>query len=172
MTTHSMRIAILTSVLTIGALVAGTVHASQQKTGTYTWNAELVSIDANAKTVTVKSRVAYQEALSELKQFRAGDRVWIVWSGVHDSSDAVRQIRRSGAAQKIDADFVLPAELVSTETPNEYLTIRIKVPESGLAAIKAVKPGEWITVTSRHKPSTEDDAVVAVKPYAASTATE
>jgi hypothetical protein len=46
------------------------------------------------------------------------------------------------------------------------------VPESALAAIKTVKPGEWVTVTSRHKPTTDDDAVVAVKPYAASTTTE
>ena len=41
--------------------------------------------------------------------------------------------------------------------------------ESGWATIKAVQPGEWVTVTSRHKPSTEDDAVVAVRPYGAST---
>jgi hypothetical protein len=46
------------------------------------------------------------------------------------------------------------------------------VPESGLAAITTVKPGEWVTVTSRHKPTTDDDAVVAVRPYGASTTTE
>ena len=81
---------------------------------------------------------------------------------------------RFGGAEtgrKIDENLVLPAELVSTEAPNQYLTIRIKVPESGLAAIKTVKPGEWVTVTSRHQPSTEDEAVVAVRPYGASTTT-
>ena len=172
MLTQWTQIAAIATVLMISGPVLDGAQSTQTKSDTYTWNGELVSLDTTAMTMTVKSRVAYQEALSELKQFRAGDRVWIVWSGVHDSSDAVRQIRRSGAGHKIDADFVLPAELVSTETPNEYLTIRIKVPESGLAAIKAVKPGEWITVTSRHKPATEDDSVVSVKPYAASTATE
>jgi hypothetical protein len=84
----------------------------------------------------------------------------------------VRQIRRSETGRKIDENLVLPAELVSTEAPNQYLTIRVKVPESALAAIKTVKPGEWVTVTSRHQPSTEDDAVVSVRPYAASTTTE
>ena len=116
--------------------------------------------------------MVYQEAISELKNFKAGDRVWIVWSGMLDSTDAVRQVRRSDTGRRIDENLVLPAELVSTETPNQYLTIRIKVPESALAAIKTVKPGEWVTVTSRHKPTTDDDAVVAVKPYAASTTTE
>jgi exosome complex RNA-binding protein Csl4 len=167
-----MQLAILATVLTIGGPALGIAQSSQPKSGTYTWNGELVSLDTTAKTVTVKSRVAYQEAISELKHFKAGDRVWIVWSGVHDSSDAVRQVRRSETGRKIDEDLVLPAELVSTEAPNQYLTIRIKVPESGLDAIKTVKPGQWVTVTSRHKPLTEDDAVVTVSPYGASPTTE
>jgi hypothetical protein len=172
MVTHWTQLAILTTVLTIGGAMPGIAQSSQPTSDTYTWNGELVSLDTTAKTMTVKSRVAYQEAISELKHFKAGDRVWIVWSGIRDSSDAVRQVRRSETGRKIDEDLVLPAELVSTETPNQYLTIRIKVPESGLDAIKTVKPGQWVTVTSRHKPSTDDDAVVAVRPYGATTSTE
>ena len=172
MVTQGIQLAVLATVLTIGGPALGHAQSSQAKGDTYTWNGELVSLDTTAKTMTVKSRVAYQEAISELKHFKAGERVWIVWSGVHDSSDAVRQIRRFESGRKIDENLVLPAELVSTETSNQYLTIRIKVPESGLAAIKTVKPGEWVTVTSRHKPSTDDDAVVAVRPYGASTTTE
>jgi hypothetical protein len=172
MNTKWMQIAILAIVFAVGRPALGIAQSSQTKGDTYTWHGELVSLDPTAKTMTVKSRVAYQEAISELKHFKAGDHVWIVWSGIHDSSDAVRQIRRIETGRKIDEDLVLPAELVSAEAPNQYLTIRIKVPESGLAAIKTVKPGEWITVTSRHRPSTEDDAVVAVRPYGASTTTE
>ena len=76
------------------------------------------------------------------------------------------------AGRKIDENLVLPAELVSTEAPNQYLTIRIKVPENAMTAIKTVKPGEWVTVTSRHQPSTEEEAVVSVRPYGATTTTE
>ena len=172
MSTQWTRIAALAAILTIGGPILVEARSSQTKEDTYTWNGEFVSVDTTAKTLTVKSRVAYQEALSELKHFKAGDRVWIVWSGIHDSSDAVRQVRRSETGRKIDENLVLPAELVSTETPNQYLTIRIKVPESSVAAIKTVKPGEWLRVTSRHQPSPEDDAVVSVRPYAASTTTE
>jgi hypothetical protein len=172
MVTQRIQIAVLATVFAIGGSVLGNAQSSQAKGDTYTWHGELVSLDTTAKTMTVKSRVAYQEAMSELKHFKAGDRVWIVWSGIHDSSDAVRQIRRSETGRTIDENLVLPAELVSTEAPNQYLTIRIKVPESGLAATKTVKPGEWVTVTSRHKPTTDDDAVVAVRPYGAGTTTE
>jgi hypothetical protein len=124
-----------------------------------------VSVDTTAMTMTVKSRVAYQEAISELKHFKSGDRVWIVWSGVSDSSDAVRQIRRSETGRTIDENRALPAELIHTEAPNSYITIRVKVPESGLAAVKGVKPGEWVTVTSRQRPPSDAEAVVAVKPW-------
>jgi len=172
MSTQWMQIAVVGTILTIGGPVLGAAQSSQTKTDTYTWNGEFVSLDTTAKTMTVKSRVAYQEAISELKHFKAGDRVWIVWSGIHDSSDAVRQVRRSETGRKIDETLVLPAELVSTEAPNQYITIRVKVPESGLSAINTVKPGEWVTVTSRHRPSSDDEAVVAVRPYGARTTTE
>jgi hypothetical protein len=38
--------------------------------------------------------------------------------------------------------------------------------------IQTVTPGEWVTVTSRHQPSTEEEAVVSVRPYGATTTTE
>jgi hypothetical protein len=149
----------------------GATRSARPDGATYTWSGELVSVDATAGTMTVKSRVAYQDAVSELKQFKPGEPVWVVWSGLRDYSDAVRQVRRFEANRKIDEDLVLPAELVSTEAPNQYVSLRVKVPASELAAIKAVKPGEWIIVTSRHRPSTDAEAVVTVKPYGSSVTT-
>jgi hypothetical protein len=137
----------------------------QSANDTFTWVGELVSVDGAARTLTVKSRVAYQEALSELKQFKAGDPVWVVWSGVSDHSDAVRQFRRPDAGRQITETLMMPAELVSPEATNQYVTLRVKVPDAGLAAIRDVKPGEWITVTSRQRPSAGAEAVVGVKPY-------
>ena len=171
MRTKKTNIATLTLMFTImGAALAA--QASKTTTSdTYTWHAEFVGLDA-AGTMTVKPRVAYEDAIKELKQFKAGERVWIVWSGVHDYSDAVRQIRRPGSGGKIDENLVLPAELVSTEAPNQYITIRVRIPESTRSAITAVKPGEWVTITSRQRPSTDNEAVVAVKPYGSTTSTE
>ena len=169
MWTRWTRIAALATILTASVPVLGGAQSSQTKSETYTWNGELVSHDAIAMTMTVKSRVAYQEGIAELKHFKAGDRVWIVWSGVQDSSDAVRQVRRFETGRTIDENLVLPAELVSTEAPNSYITIRVKVPESGLTAVKTAKPGEWVIVTSRHRPASDAEAVVAVRPWSQET---
>jgi hypothetical protein len=156
------------AVLTLGSPA---ISAAQSSKGgdTYEWSAEVVSIDPGNSTLTIKPRVAYPEAVSELKQFKSGERVWVVWSGIHDYSDAVRQVRRAEPSNKIAEDLVLPAEFVSAEPPNAFVTIRIKAPASTLSALKGVKAGEWVTVTSRHRPSTDAEAVVAVKPYSSTT---
>jgi hypothetical protein len=160
----------LITMLPLGTPIKGaqTTHAASN---TFTWVSELVSVDTTARTLTVKARVAYQEAQSGLKQFKAGEPVWVVWSGVSDHSDAVRQVRRPETNRKITDTLVMPAELVSPEASNQYVTLRVKVPEAGLAAIKSVKPGEWVTVTSRQRPATETESVVAVKPYSDSSTT-
>ena len=76
MVTKGIQTAVLAIALTIAASVVGqAAQSSQPKGDTYTWNGEFVSLDTTAKTMTVKSRVAYQEAISELKHFKAGDRV-------------------------------------------------------------------------------------------------
>jgi hypothetical protein len=153
----------LVTLLAVGIPVEG--QQSQSSNDTFTWVSELVSVDATARTMTVKSRIAYQEALTALKQFKAGEPVWVVWSGVSDHSDAVWQFRRP-AAHSEDADgLVTRAELVSPEATNQYVTLRVKVPEAGLAAITSLKPGEWVTVTSRRHPVSEADAIVGVKPF-------
>ena len=169
MSTQWTQIIAVATILMISGPVLDGAQSTETKSDTYTWRGELVSLDTTAMTMTVKSRVAYQESISELKHFKSGDRVWIVWSGVQDSSDAVRQVRRSETGRKIDENLVLPAELMSTEAPEAYITIRVKVPESGLAAIKTVKPGEWVTVTSRHRPAGDAEAVVAVRPWSQAT---
>jgi hypothetical protein len=162
-------ISIVAALLLLAAPMSVPTQSSHPKGDTYEWSGEFASVDSAASTLTVKSRIAYQEAVSELKQFKPGAKVWVVWSGIRDYGDAVRQVRPISAGDKFAEDLVLPAELVSTDAPNQYLTIRVKVPEASLAAAKDVKPGEWVTVTSRPRPSTEAEAVVEVKPYGSAT---
>jgi hypothetical protein len=156
-------ILVLITLLAVGIPVTGQ-ESTQSANDTFTWVSELVSVDAAARTMTVKSRIAYQEALAALKQFKAGEPVWVVWSGV-SHGDAVWQFRRPGAHSESADRLVTRAELVSPEVTNQYVTLRVKVPEAGLAAIRTLKPGEWVTVTSRRHPASEADAIVAVKPY-------
>ena len=162
-------IGVLACVLTLLASGIGATQTPQPKADTYTWSGELVSVDSAANTITVKSRVVYQDAVSELKQFKAGEKVWIVWSGVRDYSDGIRQVRRLDASDKRTDDFMMPAELASPDAENQYIAIRIRVPDSSLALLKGVTPGQWVTVTARHRPATDVDAVVSAKPYVAQT---
>ena len=69
----------LVTMLTLGSPATG-AQSAQSVGDTFTWLGELVSVDTTARTMTVKARVAYQEALSELNQFKAGQPVWVVWS--------------------------------------------------------------------------------------------
>jgi len=161
---NSLGTLVLITMFLLGVPVVGT-PSTPSANDTFTWMGELVSVDTAARTMTVKSRVAYQEALSELKQFKAGERVWVVWSGVNDYSDAVRQFRRPEPNRKITDALVMPADLVSPEATNQYVTLRVKIPDASLAAIASVKPGQWVTVTSRQRPATESEAVVGVKAY-------
>ena len=153
----------------VATLAVGVPLSAQQSvqggSDTFTWLSELVSVDAASRMMTVKSRIAYQEALSGLKPFKPGEPVWVVWSGSGDRSDAVREFRRPAANHEITEKLVVPAELVSPEATNQYVTLRVKVPAAALAAIASVKPGEWVTVTSRQHPATDAEAVVGVKPY-------
>jgi hypothetical protein len=71
-----------------------------------------------------------------------------------------RQVRRVQGGSKIAEDLVLPAVLVFTDAPDQYLTIRVRVPDSSAGALKGMKPGQWVTVTSRHRPSSDAEAVV------------
>lgn len=166
------NITALAATLALAAPGIAAAETSPAKGDTYTWLGELVSVDPAATTMTVKSRVAYHDAVSELKNFKPGEQVWIVWSGIHDSSDAVRTVKRSQPNGKIDENLVLPAELASAEAPNQYVTLRVKVPESALASIETVEPGEWVIVTSRHRPASDADAVVGVRPYGPNTTSD
>jgi hypothetical protein len=143
------------------------VLAAQNQPGaeTYQWSGEFVSFDETTGTATIKARLVDQEGVTDLKRFKAGERVNLLWSGFDKYADAIRRVMPYSANRKDDERFQLPVELVSTEAPHQYVTFRLTVPTTHVAALKSVKPGEWVTVTSSHRPSGESDATVSIRPY-------
>jgi hypothetical protein len=162
------RIILLAAVVALFA--PGTAAAQAPVVENYQWSGELVSFDDGTNIATIKARLVDQEAVADLKRFKAGDRVNLVWSGYDKYADAIRRVLTSSADRKGHERFLLPAELVSTETPNQYVTLRLRVPESQAAALKPLKPGEWVTVTSSHRASRDADAVLSIRPYATAAA--
>jgi hypothetical protein len=142
---------------------------TSSRNDTYQWSGELVSVDGAAQTATVKARIVDSSAAAEVKKFKTGDRVLLQWSGYDTYADAIRRLVPSETRNANDR-FLLPVELASNETPNQYVTFRVRMPAASVAALKAVKPGEWITVTSSHKATGETDAVVSARPYVATSA--
>jgi hypothetical protein len=144
-----------------GVLAAQSPHAGD---ATYQWSAELVSYDDTARTVTVKARAVDQEVVGDLKRFKAGERVLLQWSGFQTYADGIRRVMPH-TDSKTDERFLLPVELVSTDAPHQYVTFRLQVPAADLARLKSVRAGEWVTVTSSHRPSGEAAAVTSIRPY-------
>jgi hypothetical protein len=162
-------LSMLATVLVAGAVI--TAHAQQPAAGaqadspTYAWHAELVSFDQAAKTLTVKAHIVNPGAAGELKNFKAGDRILLQWSGFDNSANGIRGFMKYDVAQSKKDRFLLPVELVSPTVQGDYVTLKLRAPDAAAAALQAVKPGEWVTITSKHRPAGDADQVVAVRPY-------
>ena len=163
-----MLLAIATfCVLAFTAIRVG-AQSVQPTSQTYSWSGELVSFDANARTITVKSRVVGDQALKDLPAFKSGDRIVLTWSGFDTYADAVLRAVRYDGAKKWNEPFTFPVEFIAYESPRQYVTFRFQVPAASVDAIKFLKPGEWVTATAKHRPSSETEAITAVNAYTAS----
>ena len=145
--------------------VSGTLAAQTTQTATeYSWHGELVTLDESARMLTVKSPVVGDQAPAELKRFKVGERVMLSWSGFDRYADAVNRAVRSADAKAEDR-FTFPVEFVSFDDDRKYVTFRVQIPEKGIASLKSLKPGEWVTATSPHGPSSKSTPIVAIRPY-------
>jgi hypothetical protein len=156
-------------VLALTAVRVG-AQSVQPTSETYSWSGELVSFDASGRTITVKSRVVGDQALKELPNFKAGDRIILTWSGFDTYADAISRAVRYDAAKKWSEPFTFPVEFVAYEAPRQYVTFKCQVPAGSVEPLKAVKPGEWVTATSEHRATNETEAITAVNAYTASAA--
>jgi hypothetical protein len=146
-------------------LASTPTNAATQWSDTYTWSGELVSFDPNARVITVKSRLVNEHELGTMSQFKPGDRIVLTWSGYDWWADGIARAAKYEAGQKLSDRFMLPVEFVGFDTTSKYLTFKFQVPAGSVDAVKAVKPGHWITATAKHRPSSDAEAITAVKSY-------
>jgi len=140
----------------------------QPTSETYSWSGELVGFEATGRTITVKSPVFGDQATAELPRFKPGERIILTWSGYDTYADAISRAVRYEAGKKWNEPFTFPVEFVAYESPRRYLTFKFQVPAGSVEALKSLKPGDWVTATSRHRPSSETEAITAVNAYTAS----
>jgi hypothetical protein len=127
----------------------------------YQWHGQLVALEDGA--ITVKSRIVSRDGLAELDSLTAGEEILVNWSGFEDRANGIRSVKRTRPLW--DEGFRLPATFVAADTATQYVTFTVATPDGSLAAVGSLEPGTWVTVTSRHRPTGETEAVVMVDAF-------
>jgi hypothetical protein len=165
---------IVSAFVTFGVLAFTAIRlgaqAAQPTSPTYTWSAQLVALDAQSHVMTVKAPVRGDQAHTELPKFMSGDRILLTWTGYDTLATDISRAVRFNPASNWSQPFAFPVEFVSYDAGSQYLTFKVKAPETSLETVKSVKLGEWITTTARHRPTTENDVIAGVAPYVNTTA--
>ena len=79
------------------AVAAGQPASAQNAPNdTYTWSAELVAVDEQARTVTVQSRLVSHSDV-DFNSLDSGDRANLVWSGINTAAGVRRITQERGA---------------------------------------------------------------------------
>jgi len=129
------------------AAVFATSLLGAQATRSYTWYAELVSVDRSAKTLTAKALV--RDAVnSYVSGYKPGDKLMLTWVPVKGEADTVIYAPRYEVMKGIDEGYILPVEFVSADRENRTLTFRSPIPDLLIESLASLQPGRWIKVTS------------------------
>lgn len=131
---------------------------------TYLWHGELVSFDPAMRMLTVKTHLLRQAA-TDVERLNVGDKVLLTWSGQDIHAGAVRRVAKYDPVQRIVDFFALPAELGSRDVAGDQITVRVRVPDASMGAVKGLKPSEWVTLMARQRPASDAEAVAAVSRY-------
>jgi hypothetical protein len=145
-------------------LTSSLVAQSAVTSEAFSWSGELVALDETARLLTVKSRVVGAQTDAEFGRLKAGERVMLTWSGYDRYADAIREVRPA-AVNKFEERFSFPTEFVSFDAAHRYMTFKVQIPQDSVGNLKSLKPGEWVTATSPHGPSTKSNPVVSARPY-------
>jgi hypothetical protein len=156
--------AVVVAVISANAALA--VQASKAPAAdNYFWDAELVALDAGSRMITVKANVVGEHAPEEIAKLKAGEKVMLTWSGVDRYTSGVNHAVAYTDARNSEGRFSVPVEFLSYDAAQKYVTFKTRIPEEGVAKIRNLKPGDWITATSIHGKATEAQPIVSIRPY-------
>ena len=154
--------------LVLGGLAGGrmtaSAQASQPRDESYQWSAELVAFDEATRMATVKA-MAVGDALKHAGGMKPGEKIMLTWSAYDKYASAINGVLKYDAGRKADSRYVLPAEFVSSTTLPDYIAFKVTIPAEGVARLKELKPGQWVTVTSRQGSHAETQAVTSIRGY-------
>jgi hypothetical protein len=152
--------------LCIALFTSSVAQAGQLTSKFFSWNGELVTLDENARTVTVKAPLATDQTLPDFARLKTGDRIALRWSGYDDYADSIYRVAQPAEMAQNDSRFIFSVDFVAVDNVRRYVTFKVQIPQDGVASLKSLKPGEWVTATSPHGPSSKTTPVVSIRPYA------
>lgn len=132
---------------------AVTAQARRPIAGTYTWGAEVVSVDRAAGTLTVRAKVTGIQPIMELPKFKPGDRLLLTWAvqsalnGPDRYGDAIIHTVLYDSRKKLEEPFTFATELVAFDPVNRSVVFKIAVAPDTID-IKSLNPGQWLVATS------------------------
>src|SRR5688572_1215936 len=81
--------------------------------------------------------------------------------GFHERFDTIPTRTGTGRSR-------FPSKFITHDVAPRWLTFKVQVPADTVARLESVKPGDWVTATSRHRPSSESETITSMTAYSAS----
>jgi hypothetical protein len=129
----------------VALCAAGAGVLDAQAPRSYTWYAELASIDQSTKTITVTVQIR-DGVTTYVGSYKPGDKLMLTWVPIKGETDTVIYAPKYEVMKGIDEGYILPVEFVSADPAKHSLTVKTSAPDAVLQSVRAVQPGKWIKV--------------------------
>src|SRR3954463_1066086 len=137
----------------VALCAAGAGVLDAQAPRSYTWYAELASIDQGTKTITVKVQIR-DGVTGYVGGYKPGDKLMLTWVPIKGEADTVIYAPKYEVMKGIDEGYILPVEFVAAGVRNHTSTVKSAPPPAVLQAVQAVPAGKWIKVVTPMKQPT------------------
>jgi hypothetical protein len=145
MTLGKFATTVAAAVLALCAAGASVLDAQSPRS--YTWYAELGSLDQDTKTITIKVQIR-DGVTTYAGSYKPGDKLMLTWAPVKGEADTVIYAPKYEVMKGIDEGFILPVEFISADPANHSLTVKASAPDAVLQSVRSVQPGKWIKVVA------------------------
>ena len=145
MTKTATRLTVTVLLFLAVLLALGPSIGAQSAGRSFAWFAELVSFDQDAKIVTVRAPLL-ESVGKYISRFEPGERIVVTWTQYEGEADAVMYVATPEVMNAVRSGFIVPAELVESDTTGGTLTFRTPVPDGVARTLASAEPGTWIKV--------------------------
>jgi hypothetical protein len=162
-----MRTSNITAIAVAGAIAFGAYSTAlrAQAARSYTWYAQLASVDQSAKTITVTIQTRESVGLY-VGGYKAGDKLMLTWVPIKNESDTVIYAPKYEVMKGIDEGYILPADFVSADVNAHTMTVKVAATDAVLQSVRSIQPAQWIKVVT---PMQQPTQVAALTSAAGST---